>query len=121
MIRRPPRSTLDRSSAASDVYKRQGDHVAELKAKKVRLEQAVNPHHLAYVIYTSGSTGAPKGVMVEHGNVVRLFSATNEWFQFNENDVWTLFHSYAFDFSVWEIWGALAYGGCLVVVPRNVA
>ena len=98
-----------------------GDHVAELKAKKVGLEQAVKPHHLAYVIYTSGSTGTPKGVMVEHGNVVRLFGATNEWFKFNENDVWTLFHSYAFDFSVWEIWGALAYGGCLVVVPRNVA
>src|ERR1051326_5607792 len=98
-----------------------GDHVAGLKGKKVRLEQAVNPHHLAYVIYTSGSTGKPKGVMVEHGNVVRLFGATNEWFKFNENDVWTLFHSYAFDFSVWEIWGALAYGGCLVVVPRNMA
>src|ERR1051326_390166 len=48
-----------------------GDHVAELKAKKVQLEQAVKPHHLAYVIYTSGSTGKPKGVMVEHGNVVR--------------------------------------------------
>jgi len=98
-----------------------GDHVAELKAKKIGLEQAVKPHHLAYVIYTSGSTGRPKGVMVEHGNVVRLFGATNEWFKFNENDVWSLFHSYAFDFSVWEIWGALAYGGCLVVVPRNVA
>src|SRR6476646_709665 len=98
-----------------------GEHVAELKAKKIGLEQAVKPHHLAYVIYTSGSTGRPKGVMVEHGNVVRLFGATNEWFKFNQNDVWTLFHSYAFDFSVWEIWGALAYGGCLVVVPRNVA
>ena len=62
--------------------------------------------HLAYVIYTSGSTGLPKGVMVEHANVVRLFRATEEWFRFCENDVWTLFHSYAFDFSVWEIWGA---------------
>ena len=62
-----------------------GDHVTELKAKKVRLEQAVKPHHLVYVIYTSGSTGIPKGVMVEHRNVVRLFGATNEWFHFNEN------------------------------------
>ena len=73
--------------------------------------------HLAYVIYTSGSTGRPKGVMIEHRNVVRLFSATDEWFRFNEHDVWTLFHSYAFDFSVWEIWGALLFGGRLVIVP----
>src|SRR5262249_24583513 len=97
------------------------DRVAELKAKKVRLQPQVKPQHLAYVIYTSGSTGAPKGVMVEHANVTRLFSATDEWFRFNEDDVWTLFHSYAFDFSVWEIWGALLYGGCLVVVPKNIA
>ncbi len=73
---------------------------------------------LAYVIYTSGSTGTPKGVMVEHGNVVRLFSTTEEWYHFAANDIWTLFHSYAFDFSVWEIWGALLYGGRLVVVGQ---
>ncbi|MCL8489479.1 non-ribosomal peptide synthetase, partial [Bradyrhizobium denitrificans] len=59
--------------------------------------------HLAYVIYTSGSTGQPKGVMVEHRNVARLFHATEHWYQFGPADVWTLFHSYAFDFSVWEI------------------
>src|SRR6185369_9799514 len=58
----------------------------------------------AYVIYTSGSTGTPKGVVVTHANVVRLFDATRRWFDFNENDVWTLFHSFAFDFSVWEVW-----------------
>ncbi len=77
----------------------------------------LNPTHLAYVIYTSGSTGNPKGVEIEHGNVIRLFSATEAWFRFNTNDIWSLFHSYAFDFSVWEIWGALLYGGRLVVVP----
>ncbi len=77
----------------------------------------VTPNHLAYVIYTSGSTGKPKGVLVTHYNVTRLFAATYSWFQFNEHDVWTLFHSYAFDFSVWELWGALLYGGRLVVVP----
>ena len=76
----------------------------------------LDTRNLAYIIYTSGSTGAPKGVMVQHANVVRLFAATQDWFQFNASDVWSLFHSYAFDFSVWEIWGALLYGGRIVVV-----
>jgi amino acid adenylation domain-containing protein len=78
-------------------------------------------HNLAYVIYTSGSTGRPKGVQVSHSNVLRLFDATEDWFDFNETDVWTLFHSYAFDFSVWEIWGALLYGGRLVIIPYLVS
>jgi amino acid adenylation domain-containing protein len=79
------------------------------------------PDHLAYVIYTSGSTGRPKGNLIPHANVARLLSATEQWFGFGPRDVWTLFHSYAFDFSVWELWGALAYGGCLVVVPYEVS
>ncbi|MFN6461422.1 MAG: amino acid adenylation domain-containing protein [Nostoc sp. DedVER02] len=73
--------------------------------------------NLAYIIYTSGSTGQPKGVLVNHSNVVRLFAATEDWYKFNQDDVWTLFHSIAFDFSVWELWGALLYGGKIVVVP----
>jgi amino acid adenylation domain-containing protein len=77
--------------------------------------------NLAYVIYTSGSTGKPKGVMVTHANVARLLSATEEWFHFNQDDAWTLFHSLAFDFSVWEIWGCLLSGGRLVVVPFAVS
>ncbi len=81
----------------------------------------VSPENLAYVIYTSGSTGRPRGVQVTHGNVGRLLSATAPWFGFGPQDVWTLFHSYAFDFSVWEIWGALGYGGTLVVVPYWVS
>ncbi len=81
----------------------------------------VRPDHLAYIIYTSGSTGKPKGVMVEHRNVTRLFATTSALFGFTARDVWTLFHSYAFDFSVWEIWGALLYGGRLVVVPHEKA
>ncbi|HEX8616450.1 MAG TPA: amino acid adenylation domain-containing protein, partial [Thermoanaerobaculia bacterium] len=88
---------------------------------------AAQPHHApgtgveaaqaAYVIYTSGSTGVPKGVVVTHANVMRLMASTEAIYGFDERDVWTLFHSYAFDFSVWEIWGALLYGGRLVIVP----
>ncbi|MEU5328710.1 non-ribosomal peptide synthetase [Streptomyces parvus] len=79
----------------------------------------ISPHAAAYVIHTSGSTGRPKGVVVEHQNVLRLLDATDDDFGFGPDDVWTLFHSYAFDFSVWEIFGALLYGGRLVVVPRT--
>jgi amino acid adenylation domain-containing protein len=73
----------------------------------------------AYVIYTSGSTGDPKGVVVEHGNVLRLLDASQKVFDFGPDDVWTLFHSIAFDFSVWELWGALLHGGRLVIVPSE--
>ncbi|MFI7671675.1 amino acid adenylation domain-containing protein [Nocardia sp. NPDC049526] len=76
----------------------------------------LRPDNLAYVIYTSGSTGVPKGVGVAHRNVVELFANTQLMFEFDETDVWTLFHSYAFDFSVWELWCALANGGTVVVV-----
>ncbi len=72
----------------------------------------------AYVIYTSGTTGKPKGCLISHANLARLFTTTDQQFQFNEDDVWTLFHSYAFDFSVWEIWGALLYGGRLSIIPQ---
>ncbi|MER6737727.1 amino acid adenylation domain-containing protein [Streptomyces puniciscabiei] len=81
---------------------------------------ALRPAHPAYVIYTSGSTGRPKGVLIPHRNVVGLFTATED-FAFGADDVWTLFHSYAFDFSVWELWGPLLYGGRLVVVPYDVS
>ncbi|HVS00542.1 MAG TPA: condensation domain-containing protein, partial [Thermoanaerobaculia bacterium] len=82
---------------------------------------AVDPDWPAYVIYTSGSTGRPKGVVVSHGNVLRLMASTEGWFGFGPQDVWTLFHSFAFDFSVWELWGPLLYGGRLVVVPYLVS
>ncbi|MDX3378615.1 amino acid adenylation domain-containing protein [Streptomyces sp. ME02-6991-2A] len=78
----------------------------------------LSPQDPAYVIYTSGSTGRPKGVVVTQHNVTRLMTATEHWFAFGPEDVWTLFHSYAFDFSVWELWGALLYGGRVVVVPH---
>lgn len=84
-------------------------------------ESGATQFNAAYVIYTSGSTGRPKGVVITHSNVVRLFTATDRWFNFGVTDVWTLFHSYAFDFSVWELWGALLYGGRVVVVPYWVS
>ncbi|MFJ8493299.1 amino acid adenylation domain-containing protein [Streptomyces sp. NPDC094038] len=82
-------------------------------------DTGVTPDDLAYVIHTSGSTGTPKGTLVPHRNIVRLFSATDRWFGFGEDDVWSLFHSHAFDYSVWELWGALLHGGRLVVVDPD--
>ena len=101
--------------------------VLELDTLDLSAEPARNPdievglENLAYVIYTSGSTGRPKGAQLCHRNVTRLLAATDAWFGFGPNDVWTLFHSYAFDFSVWEIFGALCTGGKLVVVPYWVS
>ena len=88
-----------------------------LSLREDDLEGGAEPENAAYVIYTSGSTGQPKGVVVTHANVTHLMAATQDWYDFGSGDVWTLFHSFAFDFSVWEIWGALTFGGRLVVVP----
>jgi amino acid adenylation domain-containing protein len=93
--------------------------LSELPATPPIVEESEN--QLAYVIYTSGSTGTPKGVMIEHRNVIRLFEQTEKWFGFSTSDAWALFHSIGFDFSVWEIWGALLYGGRLVIVPHETA
>ncbi|QKG84716.1 amino acid adenylation domain-containing protein [Kroppenstedtia pulmonis] len=98
-----------------------GDELTGLPLRDDNPVSGGTTENLAYVIYTSGSTGKPKGVMVSHKNVVRLFSSTKSWFEFDKNDVWTLFHSYAFDFAVWEMWGALLHGGKLVIVPYEVS
>ncbi|MGW2420907.1 amino acid adenylation domain-containing protein [Streptomyces sp. NPDC001709] len=84
-------------------------------------DSGVRPENTAYVIYTSGSTGRPKGVVVTHANVSRLFTVTAEDFGFGPGDTWSLFHSFAFDFSVWELWGALLHGGRVVIVPYAVS
>ncbi|MDN0201308.1 amino acid adenylation domain-containing protein, partial [Streptomyces sp. S.PNR 29] len=80
-----------------------------------------HPHHPAYIIYTSGSTGRPKGVVVTHHNATRLFTTTRPELGYSSHDTWTLFHSYAFDFSVWEIFGPLLHGGKLIIVPHTTA
>ncbi|MBF6327638.1 non-ribosomal peptide synthetase [Nocardia transvalensis] len=96
---------LEESGNFADAPVEDADRIAPLR-----------PRNLAYVIYTSGSTGLPKGVGVSHRNVLELFANTQLLFEFDETDVWTLFHSFAFDFSVWELWCALANGGAVVVV-----
>ncbi|MEV7289961.1 amino acid adenylation domain-containing protein, partial [Streptomyces sp. NPDC093252] len=85
------------------------------------LPRSVTPDNRAYVIYTSGSTGRPKGVAVSHRNVVGMFASTRGLFDLGPSDVWSCFHSFAFDFSVWELWGALVHGARVVVVPFDVS
>jgi amino acid adenylation domain-containing protein len=80
-----------------------------------------SPSEHAYIIYTSGSTGLPKGCAVTHHNVLSLLASVKKLHGYNSSDVWTMFHSYAFDFSVWEIWGALGFGGRLLIVSQNTS
>ncbi|WP_313625944.1 non-ribosomal peptide synthetase [Kosakonia sp.] len=87
----------------------------------VPLSLGLAAHHLAYVIYTSGSTGQPKGVMVEHRNITRLLTVCQPVFSFSSKDTWSLCHSFSFDFSVWELFGALCSGGRLIVVSTACA
>ncbi|WP_420849199.1 amino acid adenylation domain-containing protein [Parafrankia soli] len=95
--------------------------LAEQSPARLPAAGRARPENAAYVIYTSGSTGRPKGVVVPHQTVTRLFAHTQPWFGFDETDVWTMFHSASFDFSVWELWGPLLYGGRLVVVDHHVS
>ncbi|MBD1227082.1 amino acid adenylation domain-containing protein [Xenorhabdus griffiniae] len=97
------------------------DYPALLPSWAVNPKKEVKSTQWAYVIYTSGSTGEPKGVPIAHYNVIHLFRAAEERFDFSDKDVWSCFHSIAFDFSVWEIWGALLKGGTLVLVPYNIS
>lgn len=97
------------------------DHAVLEEGDDSDLISISGPNHLAYVIYTSGTTGQPKGTLIEHKNVVRLFFNDHNLFDFSDKDVWTLFHSFCFDFSVWEMYGAILHGGKLIIVPSNIA
>ncbi len=97
------------------------DAETEFDAGSARAPVAARPDNLAYVIYTSGSTGTPKGVAVTHRDAVTLLTHATDRFDVHPGDVWTMFHSYAFDFAVWEMWGALLTGGRLVVVDRDTS
>ncbi|ANF97987.1 non-ribosomal peptide synthetase [Paenibacillus bovis] len=94
---------------------------AAAEGEAANLPHVSGPRNLAYVIYTSGTTGKPKGTLIEHKNVVRLLFNDRNLFDFDDRDVWTMFHSFCFDFSVWEMYGALLYGGKLIIVPSMVA
>ncbi|MCA0401875.1 MAG: amino acid adenylation domain-containing protein, partial [Proteobacteria bacterium] len=115
-----PIITLDASEdQAKEKAKEQGREGNSEEAAPPAKTRAQNlAQNLAYVIYTSGSTGKPKGALMTHANVLRLMDSTEGWFTFGEKDIWTLFHSFAFDFSVWEIFGPLTTGGALVIVPH---
>jgi iturin family lipopeptide synthetase A len=104
--------------AATVTLIRFGDEVGYPDGNPQHINQ---PQDMCYIIYTSGTTGNPKGVMVEHRNVVRLLFNNKFQFDFNERDVWTMFHSHCFDFSVWEIYGALLYGGKVIIIPKMVS
>ncbi len=106
-------ATADRCAGCRTIDVHAGEAVDS--TNQVEFVSDVDASNLAYVIFTSGTTGRPKGVMIEHRNVVRLFSSTRDIFDFGSNDVWCLFHSIAFDYSVWELWGALLFGGRLII------
>lgn len=113
--------TLPQTGARVIALDEEADEIARQPAGNPDPQSVgIAPDHLAYMIYTSGSTGTPKAVMVSHRNVLSFLAATDKWLNLSQNGVWTQFHSYAFDFSVLEIWASLLYGNTLVLVPHEI-
>lgn len=108
---------LDRVNVSAEIIDLKNAEI--YKGDSANIENWNFPTDLAYIIYTSGTTGNPKGVMIEHRNLVRLFINDRSVFDFSDQDVWTMFHSFCFDFSVWEMYGALLFGGKLIIVPTH--
>ncbi len=87
--------------------------------KNIDLQNATMKEDYLYYIYTSGSTGEPKGIMTKNSNVVNLFNGTKNIFDLSEKEIWAMYHTYTFDFSTWEIYGALLNGAKLIVISRE--
>ncbi|MGD8823018.1 MAG: amino acid adenylation domain-containing protein, partial [Anaerolineales bacterium] len=112
------RSKIMRKGTSILALDSEADRIAAMPDENPKVN--VKPDNLAYVIYTSGSTGQPKGALIAHSNVIQLFEGSEESCRFGPDDTWALFHSFTFDFSVWELFGALFYGGRLIVIPVSM-
>lgn len=97
-------------------------NVREALASAMHWHQPTQPNadSLAYIIYTSGTTGVPKGVMTTHANIIRMYTASEAVFACGADDIWSVFHAYTFDFSVWEFWGGLLHGGGIVMIDELI-
>ncbi|UCH95910.1 MAG: amino acid adenylation domain-containing protein, partial [Candidatus Aminicenantes bacterium] len=133
----PDETVLQQIAGIVYIPRKNGSMISNTRAREIIMPDALmsmlakestgnlsntnQPGDTAYVIYTSGTTGKPKGVMVEHRNITGLMTTGKDLLDYNSGDVWTMFHSFCFDFSVWEMYGALLYGGKLVLIPRMIA